>query len=295
MKTILVLGGFGFLGANLVKKLIELEYNVIVVVKRTTNPFRLEDKILSKLKVLYVEELNIESLFNKNDIHTVINTIVLYDNVSVSKVFETNFILPLRLIEYGKKNGTTNYITFDSFYRKYPNYNRKKSYIFSKKYLSEQLQQTDDCRVFNLQIEHMYGPLDGERKFVSLIATKLSENVPSIALTIGSQKRDFIYVGDVLDLLLELIEYSDKVNFGYYHFEVGSGVNISIKDFVLKMKVIFNNHITELAFGKIPENPFEIQESKADLDMLPKWLTWQAKTNLDKGIKEIFKNIKYKS
>lgn len=293
MKAILVVGGFGFLGASLVKSLITTSgYKVVVLVKSTTDPYRIDENISSKIDLVYIDNLNLDELLGRYEFHAVINATVLYDDPLKHRVFETNFLFPLKLIERGLLNGCHNYIVFDSFFRKFPEYNQKKAYTASKAYLTEQLQSEKNCRIINLQLEHMYGPYDGANKFVPSIARRIYQREKSIDLTKGEQRRDFIYVGDVADLVLELIEKLTTIEPGYHHIEVGRGFNFALKDFVTLMKRVFDNHVTELRFGSLPENPSEIKASMADLTTIPKLVDWRANTSMEAGIKEIFNSIK---
>lgn len=53
-------------------------------------------------------------------------------------------------------------------------------------------------KMINIKIEHMYGALDDENKFIYWLINKLKQNVEKIDLTSGVQKRDFIYIDDIV-------------------------------------------------------------------------------------------------
>lgn len=295
MKKILVVGGFGFLGSALVNELFKTNrYDVTILVKQSSNAFRINKKILKKVKVAYIEKINFDFFFKQNKFYSVINSAVIYDDISDYKVFETNFILTLKIIEYAKINLCENFITFGSFYSKSKNYDQKVAYTSSKKYLSDHLKSISKARFLNLQLEHMYGPFDSESKFIPQIAKHIYENNKEIELTKGTQKRDFIFVDDVCDLIIEILEKFNSFPYGYSTIEVGNGIYVEFKEFIKKMKSIFNNDITKLRFGTHPENINEIKASKANLDLIPSFMSWKPKTSISEGIIEILKNIKQK-
>ena len=295
MKKILVVGGFGFLGSTLVSQLFETnKYDITILVKKSSNAFRINKNILKKIKVAYIENINFDSFFKQNKFYSVVNLAVIYDDIFDYKVFETNFILTLKIIEYAKINLCENFITFGSFFSKFKNYDQKVAYTSSKKNLSDHLKSISKARVLNLQLEHMYGPFDSESKFIPQIAKHIYENNKEIKLTKGTQKRDFIFVKDVCDLTLEILEKFNYFDFGFSTIEVGNGKSIEVKEFIEKMKYIFKNDITKLRFGTHPENINEIKESKANLDLIPSFMSWKPKTSISEGIIEILKNIKKK-
>ena len=293
MKKILILGGFGFLGSTLVNKLFETnKYDITVLVKKSSNSYRVRNNVLKKIEVVYIENIDWNSFFELNKFYSIINTSVIYDHEFDYKIYETNFLLTLKIIELGKINFCENYITFDSFFRKYKSYDQKKAYTLSKEFLAQSLKSNNTSRVLNLQLEHMYGPFDNESKFISKIAKHLYKKREEIKLTKGTQKRDFIFVNDVCDLTIEILEKFNYFNFGFSTIEVGNGKSIEVKEFIEKMKCIFENDITKLRFGSHPENSNEIKESKANLDLIPSFMSWKPKTSISEGIIEILNYIK---
>lgn len=294
MKNILVVGGFGFLGSTLVGHLLNTnKYQITILVKKSSNTSRIDDNLIEKIKVTYIEDLNFNGFFEENKFYSIINAAVVYDNKFSYKVFETNFLLTLKIIEYGRINACNNFIIFDSFYRKFKTYDQKNYYRLSKEWLAVYLESFKKERVVNLQLEHMYGPYDNESKFIPKIISALLEGNKEISLTEGNQKRDFIFVEDVCDLTLEILEKVTSFNQGISTIEVGTGEAIKLKEFVNKIKYIFKNDTTSLEFGAHPENTTEIQISKANLDLMPTFLSWRPKTTVNEGINKILQTIKH--
>lgn len=293
MKNILVIGGFGFLGSTLVNHLFKTnKYDITVLVKKSSNDFRIKQSILKNIRVAYIENINFDSFFELNKFYSIINTAVIYDDKFNYKIFQTNFLETLKIIELGKINSCKNFITFDSFYSKFKNYDQKKVYTSSKKNLAQNLKSINNTRILNLQLEHMYGPLDNEAKFITKIVKYIHTKEKEIKLTEGTQKRDFIFVEDVCDLILEILTKFEYFDFKYNTIEVGNGESIEVKEFIKKIKFIFNNDTTKLNFGDFPENINEIRDSKANLNFLPDFINWKPKTSIEDGIKQILNTLK---
>ena len=59
----------------------------------------------------------------------------------------------------------------------------------------------------------MYGPNDGPSKFISKLIKDFQLDAPNIPLTDGKQKRDFIYIDDVVNAFLIVLKKNLKIDF----------------------------------------------------------------------------------
>ena len=76
----------------------------------------------------------------------------------------------------------------------------------------------------------MYGPGDDENKFIYWLIKKLRFTNDKIELTTGEQKRDFIYIDDVVDAYNFVINNNyDKF---YINYDLITHEFISVKDFI---------------------------------------------------------------
>jgi CDP-paratose synthetase len=106
-----------------------------------------------------------------------------------------------------------------------------------------------------------------------------------VSLTHGHQKRDFVYLDDVVSAYLKLIEYGRSHEFSFKTFEVGTGQSVQIRDFAETIKAISNSP-TVLGYGDIPYRADEIMDSKADISQLHE-LGWSPTTYVQEGILKI--------
>ena len=116
------------------------------------------------------------------------------------------------------------------------------------------------------------------------------KNVPELKLTFGEQKRDFIYIDDVVSGYLIILDKLAGPPGFFNDFHVGSGVTVSIRDFVEKVHHLSESQ-TQLAFGSIPYRKGEVMSSHANIEHLIK-LGWSCKTNLEQGLKFAIKSYK---
>jgi len=105
----------------------------------------------------------------------------------------------------------------------------------------------------------------------------------------GTQKRDFIYVSDVVSAYSKVLNHVDELG-QYSEFDVGTGEKTTIKDFVMKFCEIFCSiHpecTSQLNFGAIPYRDGELMDVSVDNSHLIA-LGWTPQVDLDEGIRKI--------
>lgn len=291
-QCILLTGATGFLGSHILKSLYlqEKKYDLIVI-KRSSSSLDKIKHIGSKVKFYNIDQTDLSEIFNDNKIDIIIHTAVEYgkSTKACSSILETNLMFPIAILEEAIKHDVKMFINTDSYFNK-DNlaYSSLLHYALSKKSLLAWLKYfSRDIKIINVILEHIYGPNDGPSKFVENIIQKIAiQQIQTVELTDGQQKRDFIYVNDVVNAYLRLLQEVDK-KFHFREYNLGTGLSSSIREFTLKVKKISKSP-TELLFGNIPYRNDEIMDSVADNLELQN-LGWQFQYNLDDGIREIIK------
>ncbi|WP_286826126.1 NAD(P)-dependent oxidoreductase [Microcystis sp. LSC13-02] len=280
-KTILVTGGTGFLGSHLVKRIVKDHLNVIVVKRSSSKLFRL-GSIVDKIRFYDLDQIDIEDIFQENVIDIIIHCATNYGRFAVppTDIIQANLFLPLKILQIAENHQVKTFINTDTILDKRVNY-----YSLSKKHFLDWLSLFSQKMVcINVALEHFYGPFDDRSKFVSKIILDLLHEVDFLDLTLGEQKRDFIYIDDVVEAFIKLIQFSFDVPNNLYRYEIGTGKNIEIREFVQMVKTMTENKVTRLNFGMLPYRENEIMESHVDISMLLK-LGWQPQISLVEGLK----------
>jgi nucleoside-diphosphate-sugar epimerase len=117
--------------------------------------------------------------------------------------------------------------------------------------------------------------------------------VPELKLTPGEQKRDFIYIDDVLSAYSTLLDAHGKLNKSFLAFGLGSGQAVRIRDFV-ELAHCLTESGTELKFGALPYREGEIMESAADIGAL-ECLGWRPAFTLEQGLLKTIEQEKTKA
>lgn len=279
---VLVTGATGFLGSYLVHALLDKDYIPVVLKRKSSDMYRIAD-ISNRIRVYDTDDM--DEAFSEQHIIAVFHTACCYGrkNESLEQIFQTNLMFSIKLLETAIRFNTDTFFNTDTLLQKYLN-----AYSLSKKHFVDCLKiNSDKIQVINLKLEHMYGKNDSNTKFVSWIIEQLKNNVSEIKLTKGIQKRDFVYVTDVVAAYLILLEKRNDLS-SFSEFDVGSGEQVSVHDFVeslyVSYKEIHQNVSTKLLFGAVPYREGELMEVRENIEPLEK-LGWNPSINYKDGIR----------
>lgn len=282
MKRILLTGATGFLGSKLLARLLSPPhvYEVTILKRSFSDTWRI-GSLLSQVRSFDLDKVGISDVFDGATYDVILHCATDYGRKAVprSDVIESNLMLPLRLLETGLDHGVRTFINTDTMLDK-----NVSDYTLSKRQFREWLNSaSSQVAGVNMVLEHFFGPGDDYSKFVAHIIRSLVRGVPSIPLTAGHQKRDFIYVDDVVDAFICVLEKTCDQSPGYQEYEVGSGVTISVRELVTLAKSICGNQVTRLDFGAIPYRSNEPMDVQVDASRLHA-LGWRVCCNLHEGL-----------
>jgi CDP-paratose synthetase len=285
MKAILLTGATGFLGSNIAKKLIELDYQIIAYKRTESNTSRLKE-YAKEIKWYSLEKDQIEAPFIEQHIEAVIHTATNYgrNGESLTDIIDANVNFPLKVFEKSVYHKTEVFINTDTALDKFTN-----SYSLSKKQFLEWIKyQSKNIKVVNLKLEHFYGPKDDSSKFITFVLNScLDKNLNKLELTEGKQKRDFIFIDDVVSAY-EMMLYNINSFSNFEEVEVGTGEPLTIQEVVKNIKRLTESKIN-LKFGAVHYRDNEMMLSRADISKLLA-LGWKTKYSFEQGIKEILAN-----
>ena len=278
---ILLTGGTGFLGSNLLARLVG-KHSVIVLKRSFSDTGRIKH-LLKKVRTYDIDRVPVKEVFDANKIDLVIHCATNYGRSSVpfTEITGANLILPLHLIQESREHGVAAFINTDTILDK-----GVSAYSLSKSQFVDWMKQFAESLIcIDMALEHFYGPFDDRSKFVAKIILDLLNRVERIELTPGRQKRDFIYIEDIVSAFERVIDFTRSAAKSFYRFEVGTAQTIEIRDFVQMAKTLAGNTTTHLDFGALPYRGNEVMESRVDISALLA-LGWKPQTPLQKGLKE---------
>lgn len=156
--------------------------------------------------------------------------------------------------------------------------NKNNSYARCKAAL-EEIAQGYGIKSLGLRISASYGPGEEHKgEYASIVyqwCKEMKQGKQPVIWGDGTQTRDFIYIDDVIDNIIEL---ADKRTEGIY--EIGTGINTSLNEVVATINKVLG---TDIKPKYIPKPDSYIQETPVK--------AVNCKVSLEEGIKRIINSL----
>jgi UDP-glucose 4-epimerase len=301
---VFITGAGGVIGSQLTKNLIELKADVSIGLRNPEKNNYLNQEILKQVKVFPLDILNtkqINETFQKVEPQKVFHLAGIIsrtrDLSSLKSTYETNVTGTLNLIESLKDGNCDCFMQFGTA-GEYGNGNVPYSeestlkpntpYAYSKACASMQgslLSDTYNFPIITAKLFSVYGAQCSLSFVTDLInAAKQSK---TFKMTHGLQTRDFIYIDDVIEVIVKL---STKKSATGETFNICTGTETSLKNFALEFNDQLKNPIEiELSGKEVPEN--EILRNLGDSSKVKRLLNWAPSFNLKQGIKDMIHTL----
>lgn len=277
--NILVTGGAGFVGTNLIKKLLKHGHDVISIDNYSTG---YDTNHVDGCKYLYgdiTDKEVIESLPTDIDVmfHMAALARIQPSLKNPTRTIENNFNSTLNVLEYARINdiqviyagsSSMHHGLYGSPYA----WSKFGGEELCKVYSSVYDLNTAICRFYNV-----YGPHQLRTgTYATVIGIFLDQYENGKPLTItgdGEQRRDFTHIDDIVDALYQCMGKEFRAEF----FELGRGVNYSINE----LAAMWGGYPTEYIDARPGEYPCTLCEDKNAREKLG----WVPFRNLDDYIK----------
>ena len=290
-KKILLTGATGFLGSYLLESFISQGFEIVILKRTTSDTWRIVH-LLDKVKFYNIDEINLKAIFEKFEPEIIVHTACSYGrkNETIIDVVNTNLIFGLQLLEESIKINVKTFINTDSLLPKNIN-----DYSLSKAQFTDWLKiRSNQIQVINFKIEHMYGVKDDDKKFIPWLIKEMIRGDGIINLTSGIQKRDFVYVTDVINAYNLIIQKSVLLPL-WNEFDVGTNTFTEVKEFVLTIAELLEKKydkliVPRLNFGSIPYRKNEIMVPKLDNTNLIAQ-GWEQKVVIKVGVEKIINEM----
>ena len=297
MTKVLVTGGAGFIGSHIVEKLVDDNYEVVIVDNLGTglkNNINISAKFyecdITSDKIYHIVE---ESKPNYI-IHQAAQVSVARSIEEIQKDAEINILGSIKLIDAAIKNNVKK-IVFASSAAVYGNpvhvpvntkhpINPLSPYGLSKYTIEKYLRLTKEIYGLDfaiLRYSNVYGPRqssNGEGGVVSIFFNNIINNLPIEIHGDGNQTRDFIYVKDVANAnVLALKNGSGKT------LNISTGIGVSINELYEEIRTITNKS-SKVNYTK--KRTGDIDHSILDNSLTKYVLDWKPNYSLKNGLEE---------
>ena len=318
MKKILIIGGAGFIGFHLSKKLLKLGYKVDILdnFSRGSLDIHLKKLLKDKNSNLINLDILIDKIEDKlsNDYFGIFHlaAIVGVQNVISSpySVLEKNSILTLKAISIAKSQKNLKKFLFASTSEIYSksieilktkiptpentsvvlsNPSNKRSTYFLTKIFGESLVHHSKLPFIIFRPHNIYGPRMGMSHVIPEIVFKLKKAKKNISAYSASHTRSFCYIDDAVNQLMFMLSKSYVVK---KTFNLGNQLEeISIKNLIKKIQTKMKKGHIEIQF-KTDNHGSQSRRcpDMSKLKLLYNFKTTSIDVGLDKTIKWYLKN-----
>lgn len=282
MKKILVTGGAGFIGSNLLQSLSKLNYTLVSLDNYSTGK---RDNEFKGVQYIDNDITNIDNIINDYDFcfHLAAQSRVQPSFKNPEESLRVNVLGTSKLLEWSRINNTKIIYAGSSSRHHSPS---DSPYAMTK-YLGEEI-----CKLYrksfkvNVQIArfyNVYGPGENIDKIygnvIGIWRAMILKGEPLPIVGDGKQKRDFIHVEDIVEGLKE-IAFSDLNHDDAW--ELGTGINYSIND----LFKYFNKKFDVESYN-LPDQPGNYRVTLRKNDDTLNLLNWTPKDRLEEYINSI--------
>ena len=271
-KSILVTGSSGFIGSHLINK-----------ISHKTLLFKKKDNLLSREKVLKTNRVDVV-------IHLA-NKIPQRNSKINEKFFENNVLGTLNILEYCVKKRVNKLIFVSSAAYEKPQQNpvnEKYPVMHNNPYTKSKILAEELCKAYAkkyglkvivLRLTNVFGKNQKNGFLISNLYESLKNNKP-IKIINKKSKRDFIFIDDVIDVILLMIDY--ECNFEI--FNVGSGKSYSFQEILQIFEKTYDVKLDK-SFEENKNN--FIPNMEVDICKIKHKTKWYPKFSIEEGFRKI--------
>ena len=287
-KKIIVIGGTGFIGFNLIKKIPKKNFEITSVSRKLPS----KGERIKKVRYIKcdISKYNELKRLKEDNFDYIINLGGNIDHKNKTQTDKVHFAGCKNLIKFFNNKKKKLFIQIGSSLEygslKSPHFERKKSSTRSI-YGNAKLKATNYIKKFTkknnlnflvLRLYQVYGPY---QKFDRLIpfVIKNSLNNEKFYCTDGKQYRDFLFIDDLVRLFMIIFKMKN-INSGIYN--VGTGKPEKIKK-IINLIIKFTKKGNP-QFGKLKMRKDEIIRSYPSINKIVKEFKWRPIVNINSGL-----------
>ena len=277
--NVVITGGSGYLGSHLVKAMLGLGWHITVLAQ--TGATRASLDAVQKLIVI-VDADDVSRVFaSLGDVDIVVHAATCYgrNGEPASAIMAANMLFPQQVLECAAAHGAKLFCNTDTALSRHVNL-----YSLSKKQFLDWLilqAHNDKIHAVNLVLDQFYGPGESGDKFVTWIVRQCL-NGGEIPLTIGTQRRRFLFIDDLVEGYLKAIQSAWKSGDAFQEYGIASESEYAIRAICKKVHDMTNSSAS-MNFGAIPLRNQEMDEKSIDISRM-RTLGWREHISLEEGL-----------
>jgi ADP-L-glycero-D-manno-heptose 6-epimerase len=265
-KSILVTGGTGFIGSNIVKYLKNKNYNIVVIDRTIKEHNKIDD--VEYLTFNLNEHYNLNTLLKDYNFDYIFHEAAIVDTTyNFDDIFEINTNSINSLIKLAEKSdGKLIYASSCAVYgntsipnkvnfQEFPLNKYGESKLYQDQLVRNYLNNEENrIQIVGLRYSNVYGNGESHKGNMASMIYKINEEIKTETIKLfeyGEQKRDFIYIDDIVGYNVSAA-HSNKTGI----FNAGYGNSFSFNDLMRFFEIYYNKNI-KINFIKNPYNFYQ--------------------------------------
>ena len=297
--NILVTGGSGFIGSNLVKRLLNDGHKVTITTKYNSiiDNVRVAS-FWEDIEVIEADLRNADSCKQfDNRVFEIVYHLAAYNHVGdsflhVQEALNSNLLATSNLLESGIKFDKLIYTATSEVYGFQESVPFTESMIpfpispyavgkYAGELYARMRQHKDNSLISIIRPFNTFGPFQSERAVIPELIIKCLRGIP-IETTKGTQTREFNYVDNIVDGFIRLATSEEFVP---GPINIGSNTEIAICDLVTQIHEACDSS-SDLLIGALGDRPTEIWRMCADYSKAKSELDWKPKISFEDGLSQ---------
>ncbi len=293
---IIITGANGFVGQNLVPKLLKQGHELFEI---TIEPEKSKKLYGDKTIQFYYSQTNHYKLICAiNDfhpdacIHLASYLTALDDFDTLQKLLDANIVFLGHVLDALKNSGIKFFINTGSFAEFYNgDGNLDPAYLYTATKTASRIfvdyySKVYDFKYITIAPYTIYGGSDSQKKIIDILYDSLNNEIP-VDTTPGNQVLDFINLEDITDFYVEILNYMDKVSSGL-SFQLGTGIGNTLRD-IVKIMEDKTAKTANINWGGRSYRPRDVMYAVANISNQFHLFGWQPKISLEQGIEMYLK------
>lgn len=258
--NILLTGVTGFIGKNLSVKLLDDNHSVYALVRKNSSIKEIDTRIC----VLVMDEsyLGINEFINSNNIEGIINLatyfVANHRHSDIDKLIDSNILFPLKILDSIRDGNVKWFLNTGTVWQNFNNSNHycpTNLYSATKQSLDDLIKFYDavtDCKFTTLKVCDTFGHNDTRKKLVDVLFSLSKSDLSKLDMTPGDQLLDILYIDDVINGYLKLINHlnsNDKSKIKNEYL-LSSKKKIKLKDLIKIFENVLNKNLPINLGGK---------------------------------------------
>lgn len=291
---ILVTGGTGFIGKNVIRRLLENNCEIHCVIRKKSITFD-DDRI--KYYIDDNSSTGLENYFCENKFDGVIHLascfLAQHSAEDVPDLINSNLLFATRILESAVNNKVKWFVNTGTFWQNYQDndYCPVNLYAATKQafqVISQYYIETSSIKFVTIKLNDTYGPGDTRRKIFNLWNT-INQTNEKLLMSPGDQIIDIVFIDDVVSAymrLIDLLQLDSNSIINGSEYAVSSSKRYSLRNLAKVFESVAGKQLP-IVWGGREYRKREVMNPWTKGRPVP---GWRAKVSLEEGIKKVIED-----